>query len=141
MDAFGLDPPMPRPGDRVNVTLAGTFREDARGIDAETNPTVSVRVFYRAFSRWFAVKNARGPLCADFHFPVLAAADTRRATVRGALDVPPDAPAGWYRLVLAAVQDETALFCVDARVKFRSAVSARDANRGRPSRVGPSASR
>ena len=118
--AFSLDPPSPRLGEHVRVTLTGTFRGDTRGIDADAHPTVSVRVYYRAFSRWFAVSKIRGPLCADFACPV-SASDDGVATVRGGLDVPPDAPAGWYRVVLDATQNETTIFCVDARVKFRSA--------------------
>jgi hypothetical protein len=80
------------------VTLTGTLSEDTRVIDAETRPTVSVRVYYRAFSRWFAVSKIRGPLCARFA-----------------------CPAGWYRVVFDATQNETGrIFCVDARVKFRN---------------------
>ena len=108
------------------MTLTGTFRGDTRGIDADAHPTVSVRVYYRAFSRWFAVSKIRGPLCADFACPV-SASDDGVATVRGGLDVPPDAPAGWYRVVLDVAQEGAALFCVDARVKFRRA---EDASRG-----------
>ena len=126
-DAFGLDPPSPRLGDRVNVTAAGTFREGTRGTDAEKKPTVSVRVFRRAFSRRFAVSKTRGSLRGDVARPVSAAADAGRVTIRGELDVPPDAPAGWYRVVLDVAQEGAALFCVDARVKFRRA---EDASRG-----------
>ena len=103
-DAFGLDPPSPRLGDRAHVTAAGTFREGTRGTDAEKKPTVSVRVFRRAFSRRFAVSKTRGSLRGDVARPVSEAADAGRVTIRGELDVPPDAPAGWYRVVLDAAQ-------------------------------------
>lgn len=105
----------------MRVTLTGTLSEDTRVIDAETRPTVSVRVYYRAFSRWFAVSKIRGPLCARFACPVVRDASSGLATLHGGFDVPPDAPAGWYRVVFDATQNETGrIFCVDARVKFRN---------------------
>ena len=116
---FGLDPPSPRLGEHVRVTLTGTFRGDTRGIDAartRRSRCASTTARSVAGSRF---RKIRGPLCADFACPVSASDDGARRF--GADWTPPDAPAGWYRVVLDATQNETTIFCVDARVKFRSA--------------------
>ena len=120
----------------MRVTLTGTLSEDTRVIDAETRPTVSVRVYYRAFSRWFAVSKIVGALCAQFACPVVRNAKGL-ATLRGGFDVPPDAPAGWYRVVFDATQNDTSIFCVDARVKFRSAARGLSEVPGGRRRVAP----
>jgi|TARA_B110000971_G_scaffold198176_1_gene214581 hypothetical protein len=115
VDAMSLDPASPRLGDHVKITVVGELHER---IDASFDPQVVVSVFYRVFAEWVLVDKTKGPLCADFICPVEKGPN---ATVLGGMDVPYDAPPGWYRLTFRATQNATNVFCVDCVVKFRAA--------------------